>query len=107
MHGMTYLGPFLHGIHDGWLGQFARSSRYVFTTGLVLHFFGLTLLMGSMLIVDLRLLGFPRQLPIAAAMKFLPLAIGGFVLNLLTGIVMFAFDPVDYWLNPSFRIKMV
>jgi len=107
MHAMTYhLTPFLQWMHDSRLGVITREYHYVFTICLVVHFIGLSLLMGGMLIVDLRLLGFPRQLPIAAAMKFLPIAIIGFLINLGTGVTMVSFDPVDYWLNPAFRIKM-
>jgi hypothetical protein len=106
MYGMTYLAPFLHWLHDSWLGVVTREYHYIFTICLVIHFIGLSLLMGAMLIVDLRLLGFPRQLSIPAAMKLLPIAIIGFLVNLCTGITMVSFDPVDYWLNPAFRIKM-
>jgi Family of unknown function (DUF6644) len=103
---LTYLAPFLHWLNNSWLGVVTREYHYLFTACLVLHFIGLSLLMGAMLIVDLRLLGFPRQLPIAAAMKFLPIAIIGFLINLCTGITMVSFDAVDYWLNPAFRVKM-
>ncbi len=103
---LIHLTPFLHWLHDSRLGVFTREYHYLFTTCLVLHFMGLSLLMGGILIVDLRLLGFPRQLSIPAAMKFLPIAIFGFLVNLCTGVTMVSFDPVDYWLNPAFRIKM-
>jgi hypothetical protein len=101
------MAPLLQWIHDTWLGTVTREYSWIFTTGLIIHFIGLSLLLGAMLIVDLRLMGFPRQMPIAAALKFLPIAITGFVMNLLTGIVMVTFDPVGYWLNPAFRIKMI
>ncbi len=107
MNGLTHhLAPFLQWLNNSWLGVVTREYHYLFTICLVLHFIGLSLLMGAMLIVDLRLLGFPRQLPIAAAMKFLPVAITGFLINLCTGVTMVSFDAVDYWLNPAFRVKM-
>lgn len=107
MNTLTHqLTPFLNWLNDSWLGVVTRQYHYLFTTCLVLHFIGLSLLMGAMLIVDLRLLGFPRQLSIAAAMKFLPVAIIGFLINLCTGITMVSFDALDYWLNPAFRVKM-
>ena len=59
-----------------------------------------------MLIVDLRLLGFIRPLPIRAALAFLPFVIVGFAINMLTGIMFFAADPMMYWPNPAFRLKM-
>jgi len=101
-----HMTPFLHWLNDSWLGVATREYHYIFTICLVVHFIGLSLLMGGIGIVDMRLLGFPRQLPIAAAMKFLPVAIIGFVINLLTGITMVSYDSVDYWLNPAFKIKM-
>lgn len=107
MNGMTpHITPFLHWLNDSWLGVLTRQYHYIFTACLVLHFVGLSLLMGAILIVDLRLLGFPRQLPIAAAMTLLPFAIVGFLINLCTGVMMVSFDAVDYWLNPAFRVKM-
>ncbi|HEX4049529.1 MAG TPA: DUF6644 family protein [Steroidobacteraceae bacterium] len=108
MNSLTHhLTPFLNWLNDSWLGVVTRQYHYLFTACLVIHFIGLSMLMGAMLIVDLRLMGFPRQLPIAAAMKFLPIAIAGFLINLCTGITMVSFDAVDYWLNPAFRVKML
>lgn len=101
------MAPLLHWVHDTWLGNTTRHLSWVFTTGLIIHFMGLSLLLGSMLIVDLRLLGFPKQLPIAASLKFIPIAIIGFLMNLLTGVTFITFDPFGYWLNPAFKIKMV
>ena len=102
----AHITPFLHWLNDSWLGGMTREYHYLFTICLVVHFIGLSLLMGGIGIVDMRLLGFPRQMPISAAMKFLPVAIIGFVINLLTGITMVSYDAIDYWLNPAFKIKM-
>jgi hypothetical protein len=93
--------------HDTWLGQIARDSSYVYTIGLVVHFTGLALLMGAMLVIDLTLLGLAPTIPPGAALKLLPVAIIGFVLNLLTGITFFCFDPERFGLNPAFQVKML
>src|SRR5436853_7580070 len=58
------------------------------------------------LIVDLRLLGFLRRIPIRAALAFLPFVVIGFLINLATGIVFFSADPMMYWPNPAFKLKM-
>jgi uncharacterized membrane protein len=97
----------LQWLHDSWVGEYARHTFWVFTTGLVLHFIGLCLLLGAMLVVDLRLLGALRRVPIRAVAALLPIAIFGFGLNLLTGIVFFCFDPFGYWQNPAFKTKML
>jgi hypothetical protein len=93
--------------HDTWLGEVARSSPYVYTIGLIVHFTGLALLMGAMLVIDVTLLGFARAIPPGAALKLLPLAILGFVLNLLTGVMFLCFDPERFALNPAFQFKML
>lgn len=93
--------------HDAWIGEFARAWAPLFTIGLVLHFIGICLLIGAMLVVDLRLLGFAKALPIAPTFRLLPIAIGAFAVNALTGFVFFCFDPEKYWTNPAFKIKMV
>src|SRR5882762_1010193 len=96
----------LHWIRDTWLGEAVRHSRWMFATGETLHFIGLSMLVGGILVVDLRLLGFIRRVPIRAALAFLPFVIAGFLINLATGIVFFSADPMMYWPNPAFKLKM-
>jgi hypothetical protein len=93
--------------HDTWLGDYTRQNSWVYTFGLVLHFIGLCLLMGGMLVIDLRILGLIKRVPIGAVLKLLPVAIFGFGLNLATGIMFFCFDSFGFWRNPAFKIKMV
>jgi len=96
----------LHWFRDTSLGAAVRHSRWMFATGETFHFLGLSLLVGGILIVDLRLLGFLRHISMRSALAFLPFAIIGFVINLLTGILFFTADPMMYWPNPAFRLKM-
>src|SRR5712691_13293710 len=96
----------LHWIRDTSLGVAVRQSRWMFATGETLHFLGLSLLVGGILIVDLRILGFLRHISMRSALSFLPFVIVGFVINMLTGILFFAADPMMYWPNPAFKLKM-
>src|SRR5215831_7512186 len=98
---------FLQAAHDTWLGEITRQNSSLFTYGLVFHFIGLCLLLGAMLVIDLRLLGVGKRMPIGAALSLLPIAIVGFAVNLLTGIMFFCFDPFGYWNNPAFKLKML
>jgi hypothetical protein len=97
----------LQWLHDSWLGEYARHAFWVFTVGLIIHFIGLCLLLGAMLVVDLRLLDLFKGVAIRSVAALLPIAIFGFCLNLLTGVVFFCFDPFSYWQNPAFQTKMV
>jgi hypothetical protein len=88
------------------LGVMARDSFWLFPLGEILHFFGLCLLVGAMLVIDLRLLGFARRIPIAATLQLVPVAALGFALNLLSGIVFLSAYPQNYYPSTAFRIKM-
>ena len=89
------------------LGQLMRDSVWLFPMAEILHFMGLSLLIGSLLVVDFRLLGFARYFPVAAVYRFLPLALAGFGINLVTGTMFFFSDPFRYYPNIAFRLKML
>ena len=72
----------------------------------ILHFFGLSLLLGSILIFDLRLAGFFRRIDIRAARSLLPLSVLGFAINFVTGTLFFIGDPARYSANVGFLWKM-
>ena len=71
-----------------------------------LHFMGLTLLIGVTGVLDLRLLGFARGLPIRTIQRLIPWAVGGFVVNLVTGLLFFVGTPFQY-LGLTFAMKML
>jgi hypothetical protein len=71
-----------------------------------LHFLALCLLMGSLLIMDLRLIGFNRIIPLQAVHSLMPVAIVAFAINLITGIAFLFGDPNLYFANYAFWVKM-
>ena len=72
-----------------------------------LHFFGLCLLLGGLIIIDLRLLGVNRIIPAMTVHDLLPYVIFGFGINLVTGVLFFVGDPHRYAPNIAFQLKMV
>ena len=94
-------------IETSTLGQVMRDSVWLFPMAEILHFMGFSLLIGSLLVVDFRLLGFARGFPVAAVYRFLPLALVGFGINVVTGILFFCSDPFRYYPNIAFRMKML
>jgi len=96
----------LHWIKEMPLGEAVRQSRWLFAAGETFHFIGLCLMVGGLLIVDLRLLGLISRIPMRAALAFLPFVIVGFLINLATGIEFFMADPFMYWPSPAFKLKM-
>lgn len=73
----------------------------------ITHFIGLSLLLGGLIVIDLRMAGYFRKFSLTATHQLIPLVLIGFGLNLVTGILFFYGDPGRYSINISFQIKMV
>jgi hypothetical protein len=73
----------------------------------ILHFFGLSLLIGVAGFFDLRLLGFMRRVPLDAAWSLMPWARIGFALSAITGITFFIGAPDQYVTNLAFFFKVL
>src|SRR5262245_61084613 len=98
---------FVNWTSHSWLGDAGRDLFWVFPTAEIFHFFGLCLLMGSMIFIDLRLLGFAKRIPIANVLAFVPAAMVGIVINTLSGIVFLCTYPENYWPSTAFRFKLL
>lgn len=72
-----------------------------------LHFVGLTLLLGTVGLFDLRLIGFGRGLSVKTLHWLVRIGIAGFVLNGITGFMFVVSDPGQYVYNPAFQIKVL
>jgi len=83
------------------------SSDWGYSILLTLHSLGLGLLVGLLLVIDLRILGLLRALPLASLRRLMPWVWIGFVVNAISGVLLFMADATkDYYAN-SFRIKLV
>lgn len=71
-----------------------------------LHFFGLILLLGTILVLNIRVLGFLKKLPLAPLHRFLPWGIAGFVINVITGFLFYLGMPGFYNKNVVFQLKI-
>lgn len=100
--------PVLLWLGNSWLATLVNDSGWLFPTLEALHFLGLILLMGSLIVVDLRLMGVGGAgVPLDAAARFIPWSMLGFLINLVTGVMFFASDPATYYFNTAFRLKML
>lgn len=87
----------------GWLRQSA--TAYLFVNAA--HILGIAALLGSILPLDLRLLGFFRRYPVEVLGPFLVrCAAAGLGLALLTGAWLFSVKPAEYLENAAFRWKL-
>ena len=96
-----------------WLQTAAIASAFVFDNPWVwpvneiLHFVGLCILFGVILLLDLRMLGVLKGVSFAALHRLLPWAIVGFVINAVTGMMFFVANHSQYVANSAFHWKMV
>ena len=72
------------------VGDYVRDTPWTWIAAETLHFVGLSLLVGVILLIDLRVLGFMPQVSFAALDRLLPWAMLGFALNVFTGMLFFA-----------------
>jgi hypothetical protein len=71
------------------------------------HILGLGLLVGAILPLDLRLLGFFRGVPLAVVGPFLSRAAAtGLALAIATGLWLFSVKPAEYLANEAFLWKL-
>ena len=97
----------IHWLNSTALNKFIMSEPWLWPYLEIFHFFGLCLLLGSLIVSDLRMLGFARSVPMRHIETFMMLAVIGFSINLITGILFLIGDPDRYFPNIAFRIKMV
>jgi hypothetical protein len=74
-----------------------------------LHVVGATFVLGSILMLDLRLLGLAaRRYPVSQIVReIVPWTIGGFTLSVVAGFFLFITQPNRYVGNRAFQIKFV
>lgn len=101
----TY-APLASWFESTWVGENMRNIFWLFPMMETMHFIGLTILFGSLLVIDVRVLGYGRFINMKAAMKFIPVAIGAFLINLLSGLAFLCADPFRYFPNVAFQWKM-
>jgi hypothetical protein len=104
---MSLLNTF-HWFEATRIGTFGRHSTYFFPSVEVGHLFGLTLLLGTVLVLNLRLLGaiMPRPSIPEIARATTPLLWTGVALTLGSGLLLFLAEAIKCYYNVAFWYKM-
>ncbi len=93
-----------------WAQDLISAQGWIWPVCEMIHYVGVALIVGLIGALDLRILGMFKRVPIGALRPLVPLAIAGFVANLLTGIVFISGSEAGaqfYLQSLSFRLKMV
>jgi len=90
-------------------GTAVRESLWMFPVIETVHIFGIISLVGSTSILDLRLMGLTfREEPVSKlAKRFLPWAWAGFLVQVVTGLLLFSSEATKMYGNLGFEIKML
>ena len=100
--------PFTTWIESTALSIWIRESPSLlaFPFFLIVHAWGMGFLAGSNAAVDLRILGFAPRVPLQAMSRFYPVMWFGFVINLISGLLLLIAYPTKALTNPVFYFKI-
>ena len=87
--------------------ELMTTSKWWWAFMMDLHFVGLALLIGTVGILDLRMLGVAKQIPVGSLHSMVPWGMVGFGLNLITGVLAFTGMDQYYTYDWAFWIKML
>lgn len=97
----------LTAVENSALAEALRTSRTAYPIVNGLHIIGLAVLFGSILSLDLKLLGLFPQIPVQPLALYLPrVSACGLALAAATGLLLFSIQPRDYAENSAFLIKV-
>jgi hypothetical protein len=86
-----------------------RDSKWGFAVVEMVHLLGLAAFGGTLLVIDLGVLGVGLRLqPVSNVARDLSrLLIGGLVLAVVSGAFLVSANPLKYYYHPAFRVKML
>jgi len=106
---MPFLQHLCQILYDSGLGTAIRESDYAYSLIESVHVIAITLVVGTIAVLDLRMLGFILR-PIAitrVAHAVFPLTWSGFVIMFISGSLLFWAEAAKMYNNPAFRAKIV
>jgi hypothetical protein len=98
---------FLEWLQGTWVGVLVAESLWGYPLFETIHTVGMAMMIGSLGLINLRVLGYKPDLPLLDTRTLLPLAWLGFTLNAVSGTLLFTSDAVYFWGKYTFRIKMI
>jgi hypothetical protein len=96
-------------LYDSQIGTAIRESEYAFPIIESVHVLGITLLVGTIALLDLRMLGLVlRSISVTRiARAVFPLTWSGFAIMFASGFLLFWAEAAKNYSNPAFRTKLI
>jgi hypothetical protein len=90
------------------MGEAFRSSAWVYPVLEIVHICGIALLLGNLVLLELRVFGRGARLPVEDLARLsLGLALTGFAMAAASGLLMFSTQPAELLANRAFTLKML
>ncbi|MDF2960290.1 MAG: putative rane protein [Paenibacillus sp.] len=90
------------------LSHAIRGNIWFYPAAEIFHLIGLTIFSGSAILLDIRLLGNCKRLPLEMIASFLTRwAQAGFALTLISGVALYLNDPLAMIYSSAFRLKII
>src|SRR5688500_15359054 len=87
--------------------QAIQISTWAYPALLSIHGLGMAVVVGITMVVALRILGFPRGVPLGGYGQMAPYLVVAFLFNAASGLALFVADATSLAANRSFQIKIV
>lgn len=96
-------------LYDSHIGTMIRESDTAFPIIESVHVLAVTLLVGTIALLDLRMLGIVlRRIPVTQiARTVFPLTWSGFAIMFVSGFLLFWAEAAKNYSNPAFRVKLI
>lgn len=104
-----YLARFLQWLDGTQFSQWMRGSIWAEPIVETIHVLTLTFFLGFAVLLDLRLLGvcMKKRRVSEVLGQFNPCLFCGFAVMIVSGVLLFSGDPVDFYSTSFFKIKMI
>ena len=93
-------------IENSGVGVWIRESLWGYPIVLSCHALGMGIVVGAFTMTDIRVLGFAGSIPITAFNRLLTIGWLGFLLNLISGCLLFTGDARRFFFQGVFEIKI-
>lgn len=102
-----FLLPLFHWVDTSWLSREIRASTWQFAVFEMIHLLGLTMVLGSLMVLDLRLFGVGmRQRAAELGRDLGAWMLSGLAIVLISGVLLFFGEPMKLYTSPSFHVKI-
>ncbi len=96
---------FLYWLEESMLGVWVAQS-WGYPLVLSCHAVGMAIVVGTVTMINLRLLGFARAIPLSFFLELSRVTLVGVILNIASGVALFSGNPLKFFYHPAFWIKI-